>query len=307
MKRESPSAEGHKDHIVLGMMAGAGAIFMLSVMVVFAKLLSERHAAVEIAFYRNLIASLPFLFMILVMGKRDFLVVKSKPLAVGARAVIGAASLVTTFAAFAAMPMADTQAFLFTSSLFIPVMGIIFLGESVGPYRWAAVVFGFIGVLIMLQPGGETNVVGVTLAMSAAFMHAVLQTILRFLGKFERPETVTFYFVVVGTLVTALALPFVAVKPTLAEIPLLLGLGFSGLAGQFLLSVAFSKAPAAVVTVFNYSGIVWATFFGWLLWDDWPALVIWIGGSVVIFSNLFLVWREARLGRVTGARVRAKL
>ncbi|MEM9057528.1 MAG: hypothetical protein AAGD86_08635, partial [Pseudomonadota bacterium] len=84
-------------------------------------------------------------------------------------------------------------------------------------------------------------------------------------------------------------------------------LGLSGVAGQFLLSLAFSNAPAAVVTVFNYSGIVWATLFGWLLWDDWPAPVIWAGGSVVIFSNLFLVWREARLGRVTGARLRAKL
>ncbi len=295
----------HKDNPVLGMTAGVAAFFMLALMNVFAKILSETHHVIEIAFYRNLIATLPFLFIIFVLGRRQLLVVKSKPLAIGTRSVLGTLSLITTFAAFATLPMADTTAFLFTSSLFIPLLGIFFLGEKVGPYRWSAVIAGFIGVLIMLRPTGDINTLGVTLALSAAFMHAILQIILRYLGKFERPETVTFYFVMIGTVVAALPLPFVAKPPTLEEIPLLFGVGLTGALAQFLLSLAFSKAPAALITIFNYSGIIWATFFGWVIWAQWPVTAIWVGGGIVIASNLLIIWRENRSSKITGARIRA--
>ena len=296
----------HKDHVVRGMIAAMGAFFMFTVMNVFAKVLSANHSVVEIAFYRNLIACMPFLFMVFVLGKRDILVIRSKPAAVGFRAVIGAISLMTTFAAYALMPMAETTVLLFTSSLFIPVLGVIFLREKVGPYRWAAVAIGFFGVVIMAGPAGNINGLGVAVAMVAALMHATLQVILRYLGKFESPETVTFYFLVIGTLVTALPLPFVAVTPTMEEIPLLFGIGLSGAAAQWLLSNAFRYAPAAIVTVFNYSGIVWATFFGWLIWNDWPLPAELAGAAIVISSNVLIIWRETRQGRLTGARVRAK-
>ena len=296
----------HQDHVVRGMTAAMGAFFMFTIMNVFAKLLSENHSVIEIAFYRNLIACMPFLFMVFVLGKRDILVIQSKPAAIGVRAVVGAISLITTFAAYSLMPMAETTVLLFTASLFIPVLGVIFLHEKVGPYRWVAVAIGFIGVVIMTGPAGSVNGLGVTVALIAALMHATLQIILRYLGKFERPETVAFYFLVIGTLVTALPLPFVAVTPTVAELPLLLGLGLSGAAAQWLLSVAFRNAPAAIVTVFNYSGIVWATFFGWLIWNDWPLPAVLAGAVVVIASNGLVIWRESRTRTIKGDRVRAK-
>lgn len=296
----------HKDHVVRGMIAAMGAFFMFTIMNVFAKLLSENHSVIEIAFYRNLIACMPFLFMVFVLGKRDILVIRAKPAAVGFRAVIGAISLMTTFAAYSLMPMAETTVLLFTASLFIPVLGVIFLKEKVGPYRWTAVAIGFLGVVIMAGPTGSVNALGVTVALVAALMHATLQVILRYLGKFERPETVTFYFLVIGTLVTALPLPFVAVTPTMKEIPLLFGIGLSGAAAQWLLSTAFGNAPAAIVTVFNYSGIVWATFFGWLIWNDWPLPAVFVGATVVIASNALVIWRESRARTLKGDRVRAK-
>jgi drug/metabolite transporter (DMT)-like permease len=98
----------------------------------------------------------------------------------------------------------------------------------------------------------------------------------------------------------------VAATPTMAEVPLLFGVGLSGALAQWLLSTAFRHAPAAIVTVFNYSGIVWATLFGWLIWHDWPATVVLLGAAVVIASNGLIIWREARVGRITGARVRAR-
>jgi drug/metabolite transporter (DMT)-like permease len=296
----------HQDNVVRGMLAALGAFFMFSLMSVFAKLLSENHSVIEIGFYRNLVATLPFLIMIFIFGRREILIIKSRPAAVGFRAVLGAVSLVTTFAAFSIMPMAETTVLLFTASLFIPILGIVFLREHVGAYRWAAVLIGFVGVTIMASPAGNVSALGIIVALAASLMHATLQIVLRYLGKFESPETVTFYFVVVGTLVTALPLPFVAVTPTLDEIPLFLGVGLTGAAAQWLISVAFRNAPAAVVTVFNYTGIIWAMLFGWMIFDDWPLPAVLVGAAVVIGSNALIIWRETRLRKVTGARIRAK-
>jgi len=301
------TAHGHREHVMRGMTAAMGAFFMFTVMNMFAKLLSANHSVIEIAFYRNLVACLPFLIMIFGFGRREILVIRSKPSLVGIRAVIGTLSLVTTFTAYSLMPMADTTALLFTSSLFIPVLGVIFLKESVGPYRWAAVAIGFIGVIVMAHPSGEVNTLGILVALTATLMHATLQIILRYLGRFESPETISFYFFVIGVFLTALPLPFIAVKPTPGEIPLLLGVGLSGAGAQWLLSVAFHNARAAIVTVFNYSSIVWATLFGWIIWGDWPLPTVMAGAAIVIASNILMIWRESRLGRISDARFRAKL
>jgi drug/metabolite transporter (DMT)-like permease len=305
--RATTPTDGHKDHVLLGMSAALGAFLMFTIMNVLAKLLSERHSVVEIAFYRNLVAIVPFLVMIYALGRRDILIIRSKPTWVIFRAVFGTVSLTTTFAAYSLMPMAETTALLFTASLFIPIFGVVFLHERVGVYRWAAVATGFVGVFIMVRPSGHFYLLGIAAAMSAALLQAVLQVMLRYIGRYERPETVTFYFFLAGVVITAMPLPFIAVRPTMAEVPLLLGIGLSGAAAQFLLTTAFRNAPAAIVTVFNYSGIVWAMLFGWLIWNDWPLPTVLAGAAIVIAANVLIIWRESRVREITGDRIRAKL
>ena len=257
--------EKHKEHVVLGMSAAMGAFLMFTIMNVLAKLLSERHSVIEISFYRNAVALIPFLIMIFAMGRRDVLVIRHKPGWVIFRAVFGTVSLSTTFAAYALMPMANTTALLFTTSLFIPVLGIIFLKEHVGAYRWTAILVGFVGVIVMVRPSGHLYALGISLALGAAFLQAILQ------------------------------------------VALLLGVGLSGAAAQWLFSTAFRNAPAAIVTIFNYSGIVWATLFGWLIWNEWPLPMVLGGAAVVIVSNVLIIWRESRVRTITGDRIRAKL
>ena len=301
------SALPHKEHVVLGMSAAVGAFLMFTVMNMFAKMLSVNHSVIEIAFYRNLVACLPFLILIFGFGRREILIIRSKPSLVGIRAIIGTLSLVTTFYAYSLMPMADATALLFTASLFIPVLGVIFLKETVGPYRWAAVAIGFIGVVIMSRPSGDAYTLGIIVCLVAALMHAILQIIVRYLGRYESTETIAFYFFVIGLILTALPLPFIAVRPTLAEVPLLVGVGLSGAAAQWLLTFAFRNAKAAIITVFNYSSIVWATLFGWMIWNEWPLPAVMLGAAIVIASNILMIWRESRLGRISDARFRAKL
>jgi drug/metabolite transporter (DMT)-like permease len=301
---ETPAGKDEKaDHPLLGMGCAIAAFFMFAVMNVFAKKLAAHHSVVEVGFYRNFIAMLPMLFMIYVMGKKEILVIRSNPKGIVIRSVIGTVSLVATFGAFAAMPLADATAFLFTASLIIPVLGYFFLGERVGPYRWGAVLVGFLGVVVMLKPTGAVNLHGVALALSAATMHATLQTILRALGKTEKPETITFYFVFIGTFVSLIPMPLVFTMPTWSEVPYILGVGISGVLAQMLLSVAYKNAQVSIVTVFNYSGIIWATLFGWLFWNEWPDEAIFIGGFIVIASNVFIVYREQKLARQARATV----
>lgn len=296
-----PPPDENQENIALGMVASAGAIFMFSLMNVFAKYLSAEHSVFEIAFYRNVLACVPFLGAIFLFGQRDILVIRSQPHWIGLRAALGATSLVVTFAAYSMMPMAETAVLLFTSSLFVPVLGVLFLREAVGIWRWSAVIVGFIGVGVMVNPDGEINVLGALLAISAALMQAVLSIVLRHLGSHERPETVAFYFFVIGALLTAIPLPFVATRPALVEIPLFIGVGLSGAAAQWLYSIALKNTPAAVVAVFNYSSIVWAVLFGWLIWNDWPLPIVFAGSAVVISANLVIVWRERHLSRLQKA------
>ena len=285
------------------MWAAGGAFLMFTIMNVFAKYLSAGHSVIEIAFYRNLVACVPFLMAAFIFGRREILVIQSKPRIIAVRAILGTVTLLTTFAAYSLMPMAETTVLMFTASLFIPVLGVVFLKERVGPYRWSAVLAGFVGVAIMVNPTGETNTLGVTIALCAALLQAFMSILLRHLGGHELPQTITFYFFVIGTFLTGLALPFVATGPTLAEIPLFFGVGLSGAGAQWLYSIALKHTPAAVVAVLNYSSIVWAMLFGWLIWNDWPLPVVLVGAGVVIASNMLIAWRESRLRRSLRAKI----
>ena len=212
-------APAHMDRIALGMAASAASFFMLNTMNVFAKLLSPNHSVIEVAFYRNAIAVAPFAVWIFLLGRRDLLKINSRPDAIVLRSVVGTISLVATFRAFNFLPMADAQALFFTSSLFLPVMGWLFLKERVGAHRWSAVLIGFLGMIVIVRPTGDVNTMGITFALSAALMHASLGTLLRVLGRTERPETVTFYFLVIGTGMTGLAMPFVGKIPQMERNP----------------------------------------------------------------------------------------
>ena len=94
MSRQANPTQVHPERVVLGMAAAVGAFFMFTVMNLFAKLLSENHSVLEIAFWRNLIGSIPFLIAIFAFGRRDILVLRARPALVGVRAVLGAVSLI---------------------------------------------------------------------------------------------------------------------------------------------------------------------------------------------------------------------
>jgi drug/metabolite transporter (DMT)-like permease len=292
-----PPGQTTQDRPVYGMAAALAAFFMLSAMSLFAKLLSETHHVIEIAFWRNLLGLIPFVVMIVLFGRRDILRVQSAPKVVITRSVVATLSVISLFGAFSLLPLADATALVFTSALFVPVFGFFFLGERVGRFRWTAVFVGFLGVLILARPTGDWNAAGLALALAAAVLNATLATMLRFLGRTEQPLTLTFYLLAVGLVLVAPFMPFLATMPRADEIGLLVGLGVSGILMQIFLSTAFKYAPAALASLFSYTQIIWATLFGWAIFSVLPDTHILLGAAIIIASSIVVVLRERYLAR----------
>lgn len=292
-----PQPAPNQDAPLYGMAAAAGAFLMLSAMSLLAKLLTAQHSVVEVAFWRNLIGVTPFAIAIVLFRRREILQVKSRPGVVFTRSCIATLSIMCLFGAFSLLPLADATALVFTSALFVPVFGFFFLGERVGPYRWSAILIGFIGVIIIAQPTGAWNALGVTFAIAAAGFNAALSTMLRLLGRTEQPATLTFYLLAVGLLLLTPAMPFVGTIPSAREMVLFLALGLCGTVMQLLLSTAFKYTPAALASLFSYTQIIWATLFGWAIFGDWPTSNIITGAAIIVIASVFVVLRESYLAR----------
>lgn len=265
--------------------------FLLTLMNMIAKLLVEDHHIIEIAFYRNVVSVLPLLGYILVTRQHHLFKTK-KPKALAARAIIGTISLMTTFWAFALLPMAETTVLLFTASLIIPALGYFVLQERVGIHRWSAIIIGFLGVLAIVGLKGFSGTwLGIGVAITAALMHASLALLLRFM-KTESPVTITFYFVLTGMVMTGVCMPFVASVPTAFNLFLLICTGIAGGIAQFCLTAAIKYAPIALTAPISYTGLVWATGFDIVIWHVVPGWPVFAGAFIVISANLYVIYRE---------------
>jgi len=298
MALEVPPTSTVKPHIDIPLRAIGLALiayFLLTLMNMLAKILVEDHHIVEIAFYRNLVSVMPLLGFILVT-RQYHLFRTAKPKALAARAIIGTVSLVTTFLAFAMLPMAETTVLLFTATLIIPALAFFILKEKVGLHRWSAILIGFLGVLAIVGLKGFTGTwIGIGFAVAAALMHASLGLLLRFM-KTESPITVTFYFVFTGMVLTGLFMPFVATVPSAFNLFLLICTGIAGGIAQFCLTAAIKYAPIAVTAPLSYTGLVWATGFDIIIWSAVPGWPVFAGAFVVIAANLYVIYREHMKG-----------
>lgn len=283
----------HKDQITLGVIHGTLAFFLLALMSVCAKLLTEHHHVLEIAFYRNLIALIPVLLYI-ALTRKTHLLKTDKPMAMMFRALVGTLGLIFTFGAFKYLPLSDATVIFFTATLLAPALSFFILKEHVGPYRWGAIILGFCGVILIAAPSGEAKVLGIAIAFAAAFIHAVIHLLLRHL-KTESSFTVTFYFFLGGCLIPALFMPFVAHMPGPNEWLLFLGVGIFGGVAQYFLTSAFRLAPIAIIAPLNYTGLLWATGFDILIWSYIPGWPVFLGGAIIIGCNLFIIYREHKL------------
>ncbi|MGF1608174.1 MAG: DMT family transporter [Kiloniellales bacterium] len=280
------------ERIGLGIASIIAAIFFFSVMDGIAKWLGQSHSAIQIAFFRNLFGLLPVALIIWQGGGVASLRTR-RPWAHALRAALIWLALVTFFAAISLMPLAEAVAIAFAAPLFVTALSRPIVGEPVGPRRWAAVLVGFVGVLIIVRPGAEAFRPEALLVLLSALCFALAMLVTRRMVRSETNAAILFYSTVGGLIANGLLLPLFWSAPTADDLGLFFLLGLLGGVGSFLIVVAYRHAPAAVAAPFDYSALLWSTLIGWLVWRDVPEPAVWLGAAVVVASGLYIIHREA--------------
>lgn len=216
----------------------------------------------------------------------------------GRRAVVGTLGMFCSFLSAILLPLAEQVTIGFTAPVFAVILSAIFMAEKVGPWRWSAVILGLAGVLVITQPGASPVApLGVGLALAAAVIVAFIGFLIRDLAKTEDAIAVVFYFAVFGSLFTAAFLPFYFKPHSSHEWLVLAAMGVMGMIGQFFLTLSLRYGQVATVVVMDYSTLIWATLYGWLVWEVLPVPATWLGAPVIILAGLIITWREHRLSR----------
>lgn len=280
---------------VLGATHVLASIFLFAVMDALVKWLTVSFPVHQIVFFRSAFALVPCLVLAIQAGGLATLRT-GRPWAHFARGLVGLVSMWLIFYAYSVMKLADAAAILFSGPLFLTALAGPLLGESVGPRRWAAVLVGFAGVLVIIQPGSDTIGPGALAALSAAGLYALAMVMVRRLGATEGAVAITFYFSVFGTAAGAILLGTQGwTAPTAGQFASLAAVGLIGGIAQIFMSQAFRLAEAGIISPLKYSSMIWVVLFGYLLWGELPALHVVIGVSIVIASGLYILHRETRL------------
>lgn len=279
----------HDNHIK-GITLIAISVFFIAAAAALAKWLDDYHPA-ELVFYRCVVTlcalSLYFSFT------QKWALIKTRRIKTHInRALIGTIGILFGFAAVQALPLADATTLSFTGPLFVVILSYPLLKEKVGPYKIGAVIIGFIGVFIVADPSGEMALTGVAFAIAGAFTNALVQIYLRTLGKTEDPLASVFYFMLFGTCITAVFLPFVWVGPTWESLIFIFGLAIFSGTQQVVKAYGHKFAPVALTAPLDYTALIWAGLFGFLFWDTLPTWSVVFGALIIISSNAIILWQE---------------
>lgn len=259
------------------------------------KTLTETYTPVQILFLRNVIA-LPFAILIALNMGGPAALRSAKPAAHVLRGVIWVIAATLFFTGLSLLGLAEATTLVFVAPVFVTAISALVLREQVGWRRWAAVLAGFAGVLIVVRPGAATFQPAALFPVATAFFYALLMISARWVDPRESVWTMMLYLVGFGALFAGLAMPFVWVAPQGEHAWLFLGIALFGTAGITMMTQAFRFAPAAVVAPFDYTALIWATLLGWLIWGEIPDAATYAGAAVIIASGLYIVLRERRAG-----------
>lgn len=258
----------------------------------------------EVIFFRCTFALVP-LFILSVYTVGPLAVVKTnRPWLHVVRSVVGICSMFMGFSAIKMLPLADATAYSFVMPIFVVVLASLMLREQVGPYRGAAVIIGFAGVVLMTQAhGGLTSIIaagfsaGSGLALTGAFMSAFVVIFIRQMSNSERSETIVFYFMAVSAVVSGITMIWHHSPLTPMTAVWLVLCGILGGIGQICMTYSYRFAEPSLLAPFDYIAMVWAMALGYAIFGDIPASAMLAGAAVVIAAGLFIVWREREMHR----------
>jgi drug/metabolite transporter (DMT)-like permease len=201
------------------------------------------------------------------------------------------------FTAVIYLPLADATAIFFAKSFFVTILAVFILGETVGVYRWSAVLVGFLGVMIMLQPGTDNFSVYGLLSLVGAAGAAAVMILLRLLSRSDSPDTMMIYAVLGVGVVMILPGIYFWQEPTALEWLLLIAVGVVSYFAQKCNIFAYKHGEASLLASLDYVRLLWATLFGFLIFEQFPGGSIWLGATIVIAAAIFMIYRETRRKR----------
>ena len=214
------------------------------------------------------------------------------PKLVALRGFLAGMGTVFGYYAFSTLPLADVYAIAFGVPIVVTILSIPVLGEQVGIYRWSAVLVGFVGIMVMVQPGSTELSLGHLAAAAAMMNGAVITLILRKIAGTEH-STALVTSVVVGLFVVSLPGAVLAFRtPELAHVGLFAVSGLMMGISQFVMLQAFRRAPAVSVAPMQYTMMVWALLYGVVIFGDSLRLNLLIGAVIVMGSSLYIMHRE---------------
>nr|WP_255726294.1 DMT family transporter [Microvirga sp. ACRRW] len=270
------------------------------------KTLMDRYPTGEVVFFRSFIAILPLCLWLgwngeLINGLRTKNVIGHFK-----RGFLGTGGMALGFTALSYLPLHDAIAIGYASPLIVVILAAIFLKEQIRAYRWTAVAVGFIGVLIMLAPyltpdtfaGGITAgpALGAACAFLGAFSSAGAMIQVRRLTGTEKTGAIVFYFFILASALSFCTIIFGWHMPDARDLALFVLGGILGGVGQILLTESYRYADTSVIAPFEYTTMIWALLFGWVMFGDLPTPTIIVGATIVAGTGLFIVWRERQLG-----------
>jgi drug/metabolite transporter (DMT)-like permease len=278
---------------VLGIVLMTLALFLLTVSDAMTKTLGAKFDVTQILCLRAVFMMVPIAVMTTRTGGLESLRV-NRARDILLRVILFLLTTVLIATSMILLPLADAAATLFAGPLFITALAPWLLGETVGWRRWAAVIVGFVGVLIMLRPTPETIQPLALIAVAAALSSAFRDVITRKISATETTNAIMFWSTLALFIAGGARAIFVWVQPTLMDMVLfaLSGLLIGG--AHYMMIESYRAAEASLVSPFKYTAILWAVALGYFFWGDTPDAFILSGSVLVIGSGLYILFRETK-------------
>jgi drug/metabolite transporter (DMT)-like permease len=211
------------------------------------------------------------------------------------RGAVNAAAMLMFFHGLSITPLAEATALSFTAPLFATLLAMLFLGEVVRIRRWIAILIGFAGTLVIIQPGVTEVGLGPILILTATILWSFALIIIKSLTRTESNVTITVYASVFLSPFTLVAASFVWRWPTVEEAGWLCLIAFLGTIAQIAMNQSLKLADASVVLPVDFSKLIWAAFIGFFFFGELPDIYTWIGGAMIFISTTYIAVRESRL------------
>jgi drug/metabolite transporter (DMT)-like permease len=210
------------------------------------------------------------------------------------RALTNIVAFLCHYYAIIRMPLADATALALSAPLFVTVMSGVLLGEPADLRRKLILLVGFIGVVIVVQPTGNVDWLGVGAALLGSALFALLAIQNRFLSRTESTEQMVLYGALAFLLITGVTMPVIWVDPTPSQFWFMLALGIVSLGAVFCITHSYRFAAVYVIAPAEYVVILWAIFYGWILFSELPSLPVLFGVLIVTGSGVYLVRLERK-------------